>query len=72
MKDGFSYIPAKNSVERTNINYLMKKHGFSTMKELYDWADSSRNEFWNAMVRDLNITFFRNYNSVFDDSGGKQ
>ena len=72
MKDGFSYIPSKNSVERTNINYLMKKHGFRTIRELYDWADSSRNEFWDAMVKDLNITFFRNYNSVFDDSAGKQ
>ncbi|MCL4341610.1 MAG: AMP-binding protein [Candidatus Thermoplasmatota archaeon] len=71
MKDGFSYIPSKDSVERTNINYLMKKHGFSTIKELYDWADNNRLEFWDAMVKDLNITFFRNYTSVFDDSEGR-
>lgn len=72
MKGGFSYIPSKDSVERTNINYLMKKHGFSTIKELYDWADKNRHEFWDAMVKELNITFFRNYTSVFDESAGKE
>ncbi|WP_393971508.1 AMP-binding protein [Oxyplasma meridianum] len=72
MDGNYSYMPSKDTVENTNINHLMKRYGFSTVKELYDWADTNRKEFWDAMVKELNIVFFKNYKSVFDDSGGRE
>ncbi len=72
MKDGFAYIPSRDSVESTNLYYLMKKRGFGTIENLYDWADSNREEFWDSMVKELNITFFRHYDRIFDDTSGKE
>lgn len=72
MEDGFVYIPTRDSVEKTNLYGLMKKRGYKTVNELYDWADSDREEFWDAMVKDLDITFLRHYDKVLDDSSGKE
>lgn len=47
-----------------------RKHGISTIDELYDRADSDTEWFWPAVIEDTDIRFFSPYRSVRDSSRG--
>ncbi|MCL4341288.1 MAG: AMP-binding protein, partial [Candidatus Thermoplasmatota archaeon] len=56
--------------ENTNLMRFARKHGISTIDELYDRADSDTEWFWPAVIEDTDIRFFSPYRSVRDSSRG--
>ncbi len=66
----FAYVPAKETVENTNIFGLARKLGFTDLHDLYDFADSKPEEFWPKVIEDTGIEFFSPFSKVKESRGG--
>jgi len=68
----FVYTPSDQLVRETNLMRFAEKIGIETVRELYDWADSKQEDFWNHIVENCDIKFFSSYGKVVDLSSGKE
>jgi acetyl-CoA synthetase len=62
--------PSEEYVERANVTRLMRAHGIGTYEELVAQSQDNVEWFWDAVVKDLGIEFFRPYERVLDTSDG--
>jgi acetyl-CoA synthetase len=62
--------PTEEYVERANVTRFMRAHGLDTYEDLVSRSRGDIEWFWDAVVRDLRIEFFRPYERVLDTSDG--
>jgi acetyl-CoA synthetase len=64
------WSPSEDYVERANITRFMRTAGIGSYEELVKRSQDDIDWFWDAVVRDLGIEFFRPYDRVLDVSEG--
>jgi acetyl-CoA synthetase len=62
--------PSGEYVERANVTRFMRAHGIETYEDLVRRSVEDIAWFWDAVVQDLGIEFFRPYTQVLDTSRG--
>jgi acetyl-CoA synthetase len=68
--DDIVWRPGPEYVERSRLQAFMRRHGISSVAELLERSVRDVEWFWDAVVRDLEIEWFRPYERVLDLSGG--
>jgi acetyl-CoA synthetase len=64
------WAPTAEYVERANVTRFMRTHGIETYEDLVARSVEDTSWFWDAVVRDLDLHFFRPYERVLDISRG--
>ena len=64
------WTPSPEVIERANITRFMRAHGIETYDELVARSVGDIAWFWDAVVRDLGISFLTAYDRVLDTSRG--
>ncbi|HEX6844912.1 MAG TPA: AMP-binding protein [Actinomycetota bacterium] len=64
------WSPSREYVERANVTRFMRTHGIGSYDELVDRSIADVGWFWDAVVRDLDIGWFKPYEQVVDVSRG--
>ncbi|MEA2508935.1 MAG: acetyl-CoA synthetase [Actinomycetota bacterium] len=64
--------PTAEYIERANVTRFMRRHGIDDFHDLVRRSQDDIEWFWDAVVSDLGIDFFRPYDRVLDDSEGPQ
>lgn len=62
--------PTSEQIQNSNIRRLMARHGIATYQELLRRSAEDIEWFWDAVVRDLEISWYRPYERVLDVSRG--
>jgi acetyl-CoA synthetase len=62
--------PSEDYVERANVTRFMRVRGIETYDDLVRRSQDDVEWFWDAVVKDLGIEFFRPYDRVLDTSDG--
>lgn len=70
MSSEFVWSPSRDYIEDTNIGRFMSRHGIKDYPELVRRSTEDVAWFWDAVVKDLPIEFFRPYDTILDDSKG--
>jgi acetyl-CoA synthetase len=65
------WSPSEDYVERANVTRFMRSHGIASYDELVKRSQDDIEWFWDAVVKDLGIEFYRPYTQVLDQSKGK-
>ncbi len=68
--DKIIWRPSEAYTEKSHVRRLMKAHGISTYEELLRRSTADVSWFWDAVVKDLGIDWFRPYDQVVDLSAG--
>jgi acetyl-CoA synthetase len=63
--------PSPEVIERSRLKRFMDQHGLETYAELLTRANDDIEWFWDAAIKDIDITFYRHYDKVVDLSKGK-
>src|SRR5690349_13367928 len=66
------WFPTYKFVKTTNIFRFMQKLNFDDYQLFYNWSVTHYPEFWEAMVKELNIIFTKPYQSIIDLSDGME
>lgn len=69
---GFAWEPSAEYVERANVTRLMRRHGIDDYTELVRRSQEDIEWFWDEVIKDLGISFFKPYDKILDDSAGPQ
>jgi acetyl-CoA synthetase len=64
------WTPSPEDVERANVTRFMRAHAIATYDELIARSIGDIEWFWDAVVRDLGISFLTPYEQVLDTSRG--
>ena len=64
------WIPSEEQIHATNIAALMQELNIAAYSELHTWSVQNRAEFWDRMIRQLNICFKEKYTQIVDLSRG--
>jgi acetyl-CoA synthetase len=64
------WSPSAEYVERANVTRFMRAHGIETYEDLVARSVGDIEWFWDAVVRDLGISFLAPYEQVLDVSRG--
>jgi acetyl-CoA synthetase len=64
------WSPSREYVEQANVTRFMRAHGIETYEELVARSQEDVEWFWDEVVKDLGIGFFRPYERVLDTSDG--
>jgi acetyl-CoA synthetase len=70
MPDDYVWTPTRDYIDRSRVRQFMESRGIGSFAELVHRSTSDVAWFWDAMVADLGLTFFRPYDRVLDDSRG--
>ena len=70
MTDNYLWKPSAAVVEYSNIGRFMRRHRIGSYRDLIDRSTGEIEWFWQAAVEDLEIEFYRPFDSVLDSSGG--
>jgi acetyl-CoA synthetase len=65
------WSPSEDYVERANVSRFMRASDIRSYDELIKRSQDDIEWFWDAVVRDLGIEFYRPYARVLDESDGK-
>ena len=65
-----AWRPTSEYIENANVTRLMRAHGIASIDELRRRSVEDMEWFWDAVVQDLGIEFFRPYTQVADTSRG--
>lgn len=68
--DGYAYVPSPEEVRSTNIMQFAAKRGIDSVEELYRKSDDDPGWFWPAVIEDCDLSFFKDYEEVFDEKEG--
>jgi acetyl-CoA synthetase len=66
----YVWKPSAEVVERSNIGRFMHRHGITGYRELVGRSTDDIDWFWNAVIEDLQIEFFRPFDAILDSSRG--
>jgi acetyl-CoA synthetase len=69
MQNDFVWIPTDEYLKRSRLKRFMDKHGLRDFPELMAKSTTDIEWFWNAVMDDLGIEFYRPYDKVVDLSG---
>jgi acetyl-CoA synthetase len=69
---GWVWEPSREQIEATNVWRFMQKLGFSDREQFLRYSREHLEEFWEAMVRETGIAWFRPYDRVMDASRGPE
>jgi acetyl-CoA synthetase len=72
MQDTFVWKPGDDYIKRSRLKRFMEKHGIKDFNELIRRSTDDIEWFWNAVMEDLKIEFYKPYDKVVDLSGGIQ
>jgi acetyl-CoA synthetase len=64
--------PSEDYIKKANITRFMKKHDIKNYDDLIKKSTENLEWFWNEVIKDLNIEWYKPYDKVFDDSQGIQ
>jgi acetyl-CoA synthetase len=67
---GIVWRPTDEYIERANVTRFMRAHGIASYQELVGRSQEEPEWFWDAVVQDLGIEFFKPYEQVMDTSKG--
>jgi len=70
MTNEIVWRPTKEYIEKSNIKRFMDRHAIQNYEELLRRSTDDIEWFWDAIVKELGIEFFRPYNRVLDVSNG--
>ncbi len=62
--------PSPDFLENSNIARFMQRQGFSDYRAFHAWSVEDLPRFWNAVLEDMGVEWFRPYDQVLDLSGG--
>ncbi len=63
--------PSPEVVEKSRLKRFMNRHGIGSFEELVERSGRDYAWFWDAMVHDLRIHFYKGYEQVVDVSDGE-
>jgi hypothetical protein len=72
MRNGFVWQPDDDYIKRSRLKRFMDKYGIEYFSGLIARSTADIEWFWNAVIEDLNIEFYRPYDKVVDLSNGIQ
>ncbi|MCL4475765.1 MAG: AMP-binding protein [Nitrospirae bacterium] len=72
MQGEFVWKPGDDYIKRSRLKRFMERHRIKDFNELILRSTDDIEWFWNAVMEDLNIEFYRPYDKVVDLSGGIQ
>ncbi len=72
MQREFVWNPGDDHIKRSRLKRFMEKHGITNFSELIVKSTDDIEWFWNAVMGDLDIGFYRPYDRVVDLSEGIQ
>ena len=72
MQREFVWKPDDDYIKRSRLRRFMEKHGIKDVPELLVKSTDDIEWFWNAVIKDLDIEFYRPYDKIVDLSGGIQ
>src|SRR5579859_5215875 len=64
--------PTPDVVERARLTRFMERHGIAGLDELQRRSVEEPDWFWDALIHDLGISFYRHYDQVLDESQGPE
>src|SRR5579864_841705 len=64
--------PSRDWIEKTNVWRFMQKLGFTDREAFLAYSRDHNEEFWDRMVREAGIEWFRPYDRVLDASRGPE
>ncbi len=67
----FVWHPTPEVIAQSNLQRFVNKHGLGSYDELMQRSTTDIAWFWDTVLRDLDIQFYRPYSSVVDLSEGK-
>ncbi len=65
-----AWRPTPEYVERSRLRRFMRAAGVASYDALLSWAAADPARFWDAVVRDLDLQFYRPYTTTLDLSRG--
>ncbi len=65
-----AWRPTQEYIERSRLGRFMARHHLSELDQLQDRASKDLEWFWDAVVEDLGLEFYRPYSKVLDLSSG--
>ena len=63
--------PSPEVIARSRLKQFMNQHGIETFADLLKRADADIEWFWDAAIKDIDIAFYRHFDTVVDLSKGK-
>ncbi len=70
MPGEYLWSPTPDVVERANVTRFMRRHAIADHHELVARSIADIEWFWDAVLEDLDIAFFRPHDRILDDSRG--
>jgi len=64
--------PTSDYIDSANITRFMKRHNIKNYKHLIKKSTEDIEWFWDAVLKDLNIEWYKPYEKILDDSKGIQ
>ncbi len=62
--------PNEDFLENSNVARFMKKQGLASYEALLDFFREDVARFWEAIEKDMGVSWYRRYDQVMDSSGG--
>ncbi|MFI5454166.1 MAG: AMP-binding protein [Isosphaerales bacterium] len=66
----YVWKPSAAVIERSNVGRFMSRHGITGYRDLVDRSTGDIAWFWNAVIEDREIEFFRPFDTILDTSRG--
>jgi hypothetical protein len=66
-----TWFPSPSAAE-TNVGKMMRERNFTEYNDFYNWSVASPEEFWDACIKEVGVTFDKHYDTVFELSKGVQ
>src|SRR5687768_14728448 len=66
----FAWRPSKSVIATSQLGRFMRQHGIEHLKDLHHRATTDPEWFWDAVLVDLGIEFYKPYDKVIDTSAG--
>jgi len=67
-----AWVPSRDCIKSSNIAALMKETGAKDYDALYSWSVENWDQFWDTVIRRLNVRFSAPYSSIVDLSDGPE
>lgn len=64
--------PDYQFIKSTNIYKSLKVLGLKDYSDFYQWSIQHRGDFWEHVIKMLNVRFTKNYQKVLDESNGPE
>ena len=64
--------PTPEVIERARLTRFMTRYGIADFDQLLKRSIDDPEWFWDAVIHDLGVSFYRHYDKVLDESGGPE